>query len=218
MAINPFACGRLPTQQTKSNPKLERFAKPFLLLVNAEQIPINLLHAFPSAVFFRPSLPFGRQVFLPPCLNIWPLRKLDVTWWLTLRSGHQYALSKCRRLCAVHQICGTDPILADVRNGRANWLWTAANFNPRFVRLGRPVPRNAKTFWLARYVLKPKQVVVVAAIPDHDESKLTNFFQISEKANGLVPKFVGFSAVSILVLVPHEQFGVYASRRCPAMK
>src|SRR5439155_1898848 len=37
----------------------------------------------------------------------------------------------------------------------------------------------------------------------HDETKLTNFFQVSEKTNGLVPKLVGFSAMRILVLVLH---------------
>ena len=46
-------------------------------------------------------------------------------------------------------------------------------------------------------------MVVIAAIPNHDETKLTNFLEISEKTNGLVPKLVGLSSVWILVLVPH---------------
>ena len=47
-------------------------------------------------------------------------------------------------------------------------------------------------------------MVVIATIPHHDKSKLTNFLEVSEKANGFIPKLVGFSGMRILVLVRHD--------------
>ena len=56
-------------------------------------------------------------------------------------------------------------------------------------------------------------MVVIATIPHHDKSKLTNFLEVSEKANGFIPKLVGFSGLRILVLVPHGLVKFYTIGR-----
>ena len=98
MPVNAFAVRCLPTQQSETKPKLERFPKTLLLLINAEQPAIDLLHASPTHVLFGPRLPFRSEVCLPLRAYFGLLRKLKVTRLLVLAQRCEDALSKRRNL------------------------------------------------------------------------------------------------------------------------
>jgi hypothetical protein len=52
--------------------------------------------------------------------------------------------------------------------------------------------------------MKPENLVVVTAIPDHDESKLTDLLEIFEETRGFVLKVMPSDGGSILVFVRHR--------------